>query len=153
MSKEFRYIIRFEGTDLDGNKTIHQALAGVKGVGRRFAFAVIQNAKVDPLARVGYISDDDLKKIKSVLDAPLENGIPNWMLNRRKDYKSGKDIQILGSDLFLANKADIDRQKKLRTWRGIRHSLGLKVRGQRTKTTARSGRTVGVSRKNLRLKK
>jgi small subunit ribosomal protein S13 len=150
MSKEFRYIIRFEGSDLDGNLTIHQGLSKVKGIGRRLSAAILNVAKVDPLTRVGYISDEELERIKQVLSNPLENGIPAWLLNRQKDYTSGNDVHLLGSDLFLANKSDIDRQKKLRTWKGVRHQMGLKVRGQRTKTTARHGRTIGVSRKKLR---
>ncbi|MHA1840281.1 MAG: 30S ribosomal protein S13 [Candidatus Ranarchaeia archaeon] len=150
MSKEFRYIVRFEGTDLDGNLTIHQGLSRIKGVGQRLAFAVLNAAKIDPLTRVGFMPEDDFNKIKSILNNPLENGIPRWLLNRQKDYATGQDLHIIGSNLFLANKGDIDREKKLRTWRGVRHQLGLKVRGQRTKTTGRSGRTVGVSRKKVR---
>ncbi|MEM4165256.1 MAG: 30S ribosomal protein S13 [Nitrososphaerales archaeon] len=50
----------------------------------------------------------------------------------------------MGADLELAVKNDIEREKMVGSWRGIRHSLGLKVRGQRTRTTGRKGRTVGV---------
>ncbi|MHA1596704.1 MAG: 30S ribosomal protein S13, partial [Candidatus Asgardarchaeia archaeon] len=54
---------------------------------------------------------------------------------------------LLGSDLILRINMDIQREKKLRSWRGMRHALGLKVRGQKTRTTGRTGRTVGVRRK------
>ncbi|MHA1722752.1 MAG: 30S ribosomal protein S13, partial [Candidatus Baldrarchaeia archaeon] len=51
------------------------------------------------------------------------------------------------SDLVLTIKSDIDRMKKIKSWKGIRHALGLKVRGQRTRTTGRGGRTIGVTKK------
>ena len=69
------------------------------------------------------------------------------MLNRRKDYATGQDIHLTGSDLVLTIKSDIDRMKKIKSWKGIRHALGLKVRGQRTRTTGRGGRTIGVTKK------
>jgi len=72
------------------------------------------------------------------------------MLNRRKDIQTGKDLHLLGSDLQLRVKDDIDVMKETRSWKGDRHARGLKVRGQRTKTTARKGRSVGVSRSRVR---
>jgi small subunit ribosomal protein S13 len=46
-------------------------------------------------------------------------------------------------------KGDIDNEKNVQSWKGVRHSLGLKVRGQRTRTTGRKGRTVGVRKAAL----
>jgi small subunit ribosomal protein S13 len=91
-------------------------------------------------------------KIEEVLKDPLGHGIPAWMLNRRKDYETGSNLHLLGSDLVLAEKADIGREKKIRSRRGIRHELGLPVRGQRTRTTGRKGLSVGVMRKEARIK-
>ena len=53
---------------------------------------------------------------------------------------------VIGNDLASSLKTDLDREKKSRSVRGIRHQLGLKVRGQRTRTTGRKHRTVGVQR-------
>ena len=72
------------------------------------------------------------------------------MLNRRKDPQTGRDLHLLASDLTLAQREDIDIMKETRSWKGERHARGLKVRGQRTKTTARKGRSVGVSRARVR---
>jgi len=77
----------------------------------------------------------------------LKFGIPNWMLNRRKDLETGKDLHLIGSDLEFRVKQDIEFMKSIKSWKGWRHSLGLKVRGQRTRTTGRTGRTVGVHRR------
>jgi small subunit ribosomal protein S13 len=54
---------------------------------------------------------------------------------------------LIGPDATLGVKGDIDFMTDIRTWKGIRHSLGLKVRGQRTRTTGRKGRAVGVAKK------
>jgi small subunit ribosomal protein S13 len=54
---------------------------------------------------------------------------------------------LIGADLALSVKTDVDFMTDIRTWKGIRHSLGLKVRGQRTRTTGRKGRAVGVAKK------
>ena len=59
---------------------------------------------------------------------------------------SGKDIHLTGADLDFSLKTDLDRERALQSWRGVRHSLGLKLRGQRTRCTGRSGKTMGVSK-------
>jgi small subunit ribosomal protein S13 len=74
------------------------------------------------------------------------------MLNRRKDPQTGLDRHLLASDLTLAQREDIDIMRETRSWKGERHARGLKVRGQRTKTAARKGRSVGVSRARIQQK-
>jgi small subunit ribosomal protein S13 len=69
------------------------------------------------------------------------------MLNRRKDLLSGEDRHIMGADLLVNLREDINLLRKIRSYRGIRHERGLKVRGQRTKSTGRRGAVVGVVRK------
>jgi len=59
----------------------------------------------------------------------------------------GEDVHLTGHDLDFAVKGDIDNEKKSRSYRGVRHSLGLTVRGQRTRTSGRTGQTIGVKRK------
>ena len=71
------------------------------------------------------------------------------MFNRRKDPQTRRDTHLITSDLDIRVKEDIELMKETRSWKGIRHSLGLKVRGQKTKTSARKGRSVGVSRKRV----
>jgi small subunit ribosomal protein S13 len=71
------------------------------------------------------------------------------MLNRRKDVYTGENRHLTGVDLTLGNNEDINLMKKMRSYKGIRHERGQKVRGQRTKSTGRTGATVGVVRKKL----
>ena len=147
MSREFNYIVRLHGSNLDGTKMLPYALCELKGVGIRVARTMIKRLNLDPNTRLGELSDSDVRRIEVILDNPASRGIPKWMLNRRKDPQTGKDLHLLASDLDLAHKDDIDLMREIRSWKGERHSRGLKVRGQRTKTTARKGRSVGVSRK------
>lgn len=146
-SENYRYIVRVAGTDLDGSKKFLYALMDIKGVGIRLAESIIRVTGVNPDIRMGYVSDQDVKKVEAVLANPVKFGIPGWMLNRQKDLSTGENKHIIGSDLTLTIKDDIDTLRKTKSWRGIRHALGLKTRGQHTKTTGRKGQTVGVRRK------
>jgi small subunit ribosomal protein S13 len=69
------------------------------------------------------------------------------MMNRRKDVETGQDKHIMGMDLAMTLREDLDLMKKMRSYKGIRHERGLRVRGQRTRSTGRTGAIVGVSRK------
>ncbi|MEM2122301.1 MAG: 30S ribosomal protein S13 [Candidatus Bathyarchaeia archaeon] len=149
MSSEYRHIVRVLGTDLDGSKRIAYALTKIKGVGMNLAHAIVNALNLNPNLRAGELSDELVSKIEDALRDPVKYGLPSWLLNRRKDLESGRDLHLVGSDLDLRIRADIDSMKEIKSWRGVRHALGLKVRGQRTKTTGRRGKTVGVKRKRI----
>lgn len=149
VSKEFSRIVRICGTDLDGNRPLVHALTAVEGVGTRLAHAAVKVAKLDPQTRMGYLSIKDAKRLEAIIKDPTAHGIPTWFLNRRKDRTTGKDAHLIGSDLALQRKMDVDFLKKIETRRGVRHALGLKVRGQRTKTTGRKTLAIGVSKKGV----
>ena len=149
MSQEFRHIVRIAGRDLDGTKKLVPAVAEIKGVGTSYANAMASSLKLDPKFRLGQLSDKQLQQIESALKDPNSLNLPGWFFNRRKDVDSGTNIHRIGSDLDFMIKGDIDRERNLLSWRGVRHGLGLKVRGQRTRTTGRKGRTVGVKKSSL----
>ena len=148
-SQEYRYILRILGTDCQGTLKTYYAVAQVKGVGAALANTVLKKSGVNPDLRVGFITESEISKIEDVIKDPAKYGIPSWMFNRRKDTESGKDHHILSSELALKIKTDIDQAKEIRSWRGYRHAYSLKVRGQRTKTTGRAGKALGVKKKNL----
>jgi len=150
MPREFQHIIRFVGTDIEGTQPVTYALTSVKGVGIKLANAIIEKSGISPETRMGFLSSADVEKIEDILKNPVKYGIPAWLLNRRKDVETGKDLHLLGSDLVLQTKNDIDQMKKIRSWKGFRHSYGLKVRGQRTRTTGRKGKAIGVKKKQVR---
>lgn len=143
----FRPLLRVRNTSIDGNKKIVSSLSGIKGVGRRFAQAVLRVAGMDEDMRAGNLSDKDITKLETIIQNPLQYGIPNWMVNRQKDLRTGDDLHISGTDVDLLLKMDVDRMKRTRSWKGVRHHLNLKCRGQRTRTTGRHGLIVGVVRK------
>jgi small subunit ribosomal protein S13 len=149
MSREFRHIVRIRGTDLNGTKKITHGLTKIKGVGSSLANAVIKAAGFRPDMRLGSLTDAEVAKVEDIISDPAKYSIPSWLLNRRKDAETGRDLHLVTADLALRTKMDIDFMKNIKSWKGIRHSLGLKVRGQRTKTTGRSGKAVGVRKKLL----
>lgn len=141
---EFRHIVRVASTDLDGTKKLVYGLAKIKGIDVELAEAIVKVTAVDPNTRIGLLTEGEIKKIEDALKEPIKYGIPSWLVNRQKDFETGQPKHLIGPDLILRVKSDIDFMQKMKSWKGIRHSLGLKVRGQRTKTTGRFGKAVGV---------
>lgn len=143
---EIKYIVRVSNTDLDGTQTVEYALTGIKGIGVRLSKILSRKAEVDPHAVIGYLPSEQVDKLRAVVDN-IEGNLPVWMINRQRDVYTGEDKHLIGIDLTLSVKEDINLMKKMRSYKGIRHERGLKVRGQRTKSTGRTGATVGVVRK------
>lgn len=138
---------------VDGNAKIEYSLTQIRGIGRRFAQAILRVSGIDPSLRLGALPEKDITKLEEIIIDPINNGIPNWMANRKKDLRTGGDIHIIGNPLELTVKRDIDRMKRIKSYKGVRHHSNLKVRGQRTKSTGRHGLVIGVIRKKLVKKK
>ena len=147
--REFQHIIRIAGTDLDGTLKLNYALSKINGVGITLANAITRKANINPNIRIGYITETDKTKIEDIINNPTKHGIPPYMLNRQKDQETGQNQHLTGADLTLKIKTDIEEMKNLKSWRGYRHAYGLRVRGQRTRTTGRSGKAMGVKKKEL----
>jgi len=137
------------GTDVQGTVKVSYAVAHVKGISTSLSNSILKKAGVNPDLRVGLIADSDIGKIEDVIRDLSKYDIPGWMYNRRKDSDTGKDLHVLGADLAFKIKTDIDGAKEIRCWRGYRHAYSLKVRGQRTKTTGRAGKALGVKKKTM----
>lgn len=144
---QFRHLVRISNTDLKGDTVVRNALNKIKGVGPRIASAILRAVNIDESKLLGYLTEGERERIEEALYDPMTAGLPEWMMNRQKDPETGESSLILGSNLLLQRKMDIDRMMRKRSWRGIRHSRGLKVRGQRTKATGRRTGALGVSRK------
>ncbi|MDO8842302.1 MAG: 30S ribosomal protein S13 [Methanocalculus sp.] len=143
---ELNYFVRVSNTDLDGTKQVQISLTGIKGVGIHTALVLARKADVNTHKLMGKLSEEEVDRIRAVVDGYVET-VPTWMMNRPKDLYTGKARHILGVDVSLTLEEDINIMKKMRCYRGIRHETGQKVRGQRTKSTGRTGTTVGVSKK------
>jgi small subunit ribosomal protein S18e len=126
------------------------ALTSIKGVGRRFANIALKKAGIDAHKRAGELKPEDLEKIAAVIADPLSYKIPEWMLNRRRDTRTGKSSHEVANGLDMKLREDLEALKKIKCERGLRHIWGVRVRGQHTKTTGRKGKTMGVSKKKVR---
>ena len=121
-------------------------LTKIRGVGYMFANTIINVLKINPNQRIGYLSPEQVKSIESIIKNPSASNFPSWFLNRRKDVETGEDKHLITSDIAFTVRNDIEREKTVGSWRGIRHMFGLKVRGQRTRCTGRKGGAVGVAK-------
>ena len=146
MEDGFKHIVRIADTDLDGNKPVIHALTGIKGIGLRLSRSIVNQLGVDGMAKLGELNDENLEKLKKFVEEEIES-LPTWMLNRRRDYHTGKDLHLLNKDIDFARMLDIERMIRAKAYRGVRHARGHKVRGQRTRSTGRKGATVGVIRR------
>ncbi|XP_044107969.1 40S ribosomal protein S18-like [Neovison vison] len=143
--EEFQHILRVLTTNIDGRWTIAFAITAFKGVRRRYAHVVLRKADIDLTKKAGELTEDEVERV--IMQNPRQYKIPDWFLNRQKDVKDGKYSQVLANGLDHKLREDLERLKKIRAHRGLRHFWGRRVRGQHTKTTGRQGRTVGVSKK------
>ena len=145
---DFKYIVRIANTDLNGKHAVELALATVKGIGIRTAGVVADRAGVRRLEKLGNLTDEDISKLEEAADS-LATTAPAWLLNRGIDVELGGAMHLYGADLEGKRRDDINRLRKIRSYKGVRHEGGQKVRGQRTKSNGRTGLTVGVQRKAI----
>jgi len=145
-TQEYNHIVRIVGNDIPGEKKTLIGLTQIRGIGYNFANAILDSLKISPNTNIGYISDSQVQSIEKILKNPSEVNFPSWFLNRRKDIETGEDKHLITSDIAFTVRNDIEREKATNSWRGFRHMYGLKVRGQRTRTTGRKGGAVGVAK-------
>lgn len=147
---EVKEIVRIARTDIDGTQPVGKAITSLQGVGDMYGHAISKVIGVDEETRIGELEEEKIEQIEEKIRNPEEVNIPEWLRNRRKDRETGEDNHLIGSDLELKEEFDIRRLKETGTYRGWRHKIGLPVRGQKTKSSFRSGSKVGVSRARLR---
>ncbi|UCD13427.1 MAG: 30S ribosomal protein S13 [Thermoplasmatales archaeon] len=143
---DFNYIVRIANTDIDGEKSVILGLTQIKGLGRRIATFVADAAGIRRETKCGNLTDSQLEKINEVLEN-IGKKAPSWMLNHRKDFDTGDDVHLIGSEVEMRLRDDVNLLKMIRSYRGIRHETGLRVRGQRTRSNSRKGLALGVSKK------
>lgn len=146
-------IVRVAGRDVDGSLNMERALSRVKGVGMNMAhhLALTIEAKlsIPKSTEVGTLSESQIADVEKVIKDPESNGIPWYVINRNKDAETGKDMHVVSSDLIFNSRQDVSRDISNKTWRGHRHQYGQKVRGQHTRSTGRTGATIGVTKKAI----
>jgi small subunit ribosomal protein S13 len=146
--ENFRYIVRIVNSDLDGTKNIVIALTGIKGVGIRSAENIARMAGIPRSAKIGDLPESKTDELEKLVN-DYSDKVPHWMVNRQSDWSTGADAHLVGVDVELNRRDDINLMKMIRCYKGIRHEQGQKVRGQRTRSNGRTGMTMGVIRKKL----
>jgi len=146
-ASEFTYLIRVLNTNVNGKHKVPYALRVIKGIGRRFAILCCKIAQIDINRRAGDLTEEEINKISDIFAKPTEYGIPKWFLNRQRCIKDGTWSQVYSNMVDTKLREDKERMKKVRKHRGLRHFWGLKVKGQHSKSTGRTGKTLGVTRK------
>jgi len=153
--EEKRLIVRINNKDLDGTLPVKRAIMDLKGISHRSARAIAgafeKQTGVSSGKELGEIGETNDRKLEEIILNPEKFGLPEYLLNRRKDYETGKSSHLVMSDLDFARRKDVQRLNEIKSYRGLRLSWGLTVRGQRTKSTHRGkGTAVGVFKKDAK---
>lgn len=106
---------RLSGIDIPNEKRIDISLTYIFGIGDKVAEDILKKAKVDPSIRTKNLNGDELKAIQAVIDTMPTEG-----------------------ELRKITRDNIETLKRIQAYRGVRHNMGLPVRGQRTRTNART---------------
>ena len=134
-------IVRILSKDIEGGMNLYVGLSKIKGISWTLANAICKVLKLDKRRKIGSLTDEEVKTITEFVKNPQT---PTYILNRRKDFETGEDKHLTGSDLELQKEFDIKRLKKIKSYKGYRHSAGLPVRGQRTRSNFRKNRRKGA---------
>ena len=145
---DFKYIIRIANSDVSGEERLANALTSIRGIGPRISNAIVQKLKLDPNKLAGKLDDKNVVDIENAI-MNLNDYVPDWLLNRQKDYDTGENIHPVSVELKMTHDEDLNRMKKVKSYKGIRHASGHKVRGQRTYSNGRKGLALGVSKKRV----
>lgn len=134
---EFQHILRILNTNVEGKRNVVFGLTKIGGIGRRFSDLICKKAEVNVNKRAGELTADEIEKLVAVIQNPRQFKIPMWFLNRQKDFKTGKYSQVFAQNIAAKLRDDIERMKKIRAHRGLRHWWNIRVRGQHTCSTGR----------------
>jgi len=150
--KEIKTLVRIANTELDGEEPVFQALKKIKGISYAMSKAICKVANLNPNQKLGTLDPKTIEKLEGVIKEPLNFGVPSFLVNRRRDIETGKDVHLIGADLDMVKRFDIQRYVDLKTYRGWRHMFGQPVRGQETRSSFREkGKIVGVMKKEIKL--
>ena len=125
--------MRISGVNLPDEKRVDIGLSYLYGVGRKNALDILKKSEINPAIRIKALSEEEQKRLQKVLES----------------YK-------LEGDLRVEIQGNIKRLKEISAYRGVRHGKNLPVRGQRTKSNARTKRgkrvTIGAIKKEAAVK-
>ena len=134
-------VVRILSKDIEGGMSIYSGLTKIKGISWALSNAICKKLGIDKRRKIGSLTEAEIQKISEFVKNP---DVPEYVLNRRKDFETGKNTHLIGSDLDLKKEFDIKRLKKIKSYRGFRHLAGLPTRGQRTRSNFRRNKAKGA---------
>lgn len=141
-------LVRILGKDIRGDKKLLLGLTKINGISWTFASAVCRILNLDKNKKIQDVTPEEIKVLENFIRNP---DVPAFIKNRQRDFDDGEDKHISGADLKLKKEFDIKRLKKIKSYKGVRHTAGLPVRGQRTRSNFRKNRkksgAVGLKKK------
>jgi small subunit ribosomal protein S13 len=138
-------LIRILGYDIISSKKVYPGLTRIKGVSWAISNVICRQLNIPLGKKISDLSKDEIKHIEETLK---NLQVKDYLMNRRRDIKTGETKHYLGSDLDMKKDFDIRRMKKIRSYKGVRHTASQPVRGQRTRSHFRQrNKAVGVRRK------
>ena len=147
--KEEGRIVRILSKDIEGNYGVYTGLTKVRGVSWGISNAICRALKIDKKRKISSLTNEEIEKISKFIKNPI---FPAYLFNRQKDFETNENKHLIGADLELQTEFDIKRLKKIKSYRGLRHSLGQPTRGQRTKGHFRKNKSKGVGIKKKKSK-
>jgi len=140
-------IVRVLSRDIEGNMKIYPALTKVKGISWSFSNLICKKLNLDKNRKIGSLTPEEMVKLSEFAKKPE---VPRSLMNRRNDFDTGEDKHLIGGDLEFRTEFDIKRLKKIKSYKGIRHTIGQPLRGQKTRSHFRKNKSkgVGIKKKN-----
>ncbi len=151
--KDLDLIVRIVNKDLDGKQNVARALTDIKGIGTRMGENIAKQLNKETgfslREKIGNIGEKEKKVLEDIIENPTKHGLKEYHLNRRKDIETGENKHKIMGDWDFSIRQDKQREGKTKSYKGLRHTWGLTVRGQKTKSTHRKrGGIVGVVKKD-----
>lgn len=139
-------IIRIMSTDIEGGMSVYAGLTKIKGISWSYSNAICNKLNIDKRKKISALTEEEIKKLSEFARNPK---MPAYLLNRKRDYETGENRHLIGTDLDLRKDLDVKRMKKIKSYRGLRHMAGQPVRGQRTQSHFRTkkSKSVGIKKK------
>jgi small subunit ribosomal protein S13 len=138
-------LIRIYGYDIPASKNIITGLIRIKGISWAISNSICIKLGIPKSKKISELSKPEIQKIETFIK---ELPVADFLKNRRLDRETGESKHFVASDLEIKKEFDIKRLKEIKSYRGLRHSLKLPSRGQRTRSHFRSkGVAMGVKKK------
>nr|XP_038967394.1 40S ribosomal protein S18-like [Rattus norvegicus] len=141
ISEKSQHILQVLNTNIDEQQETAFAITATKGAEQRYAHVVLRKAGIDLTKMAGELTEDKVERVITIMQNPRQYEIP------QKGVRDGRCSQVPANGLDNKLREELERLKKIRAHRGLRHFWGLHVHCQLTMSHGCRGYTVGASKK------